>query len=340
VLPASRTEMAIVGPIVKNELLLFTLTLALAVGWMLTGAGRGRAGGAPSATPGRQAGPPLPPCRGASRPRRGSREISWRRSLAALGVLVVGLLAGFLRIARAHPGGRAGHEARTRGRRGGVRVRAPGRRPMPSSRRRSPRGRPLRGGRRCASSPFACGRGRTSLDACEICGPTATSTKGRGRVPDCTSPIALGSLGRRGGCNPIPVASRIEGSRVVVSLANSSGRRRSRGVADPLALAPAHGSSRTCTPCDRALAVHPVPASRSASSCACDVRGGSDEQAREHGQRPPRERRRRSSSARLTPRASPLISTPPGWDCSPPAAEGASAMGSAVPAQRRAPSWK
>ena len=35
VLPASRTEMAIVGPLVKNELLLFTLTLALALGWML-----------------------------------------------------------------------------------------------------------------------------------------------------------------------------------------------------------------------------------------------------------------------------------------------------------------
>ncbi|HEY6193465.1 MAG TPA: FTR1 family protein, partial [Candidatus Eisenbacteria bacterium] len=40
VLPASRTEMALVGPIVKNELLLFTLTLALAVGWMLSRAGR------------------------------------------------------------------------------------------------------------------------------------------------------------------------------------------------------------------------------------------------------------------------------------------------------------
>src|SRR5439155_1624163 len=38
-LPSSRAEMALVGPIVKNELLLFTLTVALAAGWLLFGPG-------------------------------------------------------------------------------------------------------------------------------------------------------------------------------------------------------------------------------------------------------------------------------------------------------------
>ena len=34
-LPASRREMAIIGPLVKNELLLFTLTVAVASIWLL-----------------------------------------------------------------------------------------------------------------------------------------------------------------------------------------------------------------------------------------------------------------------------------------------------------------
>ncbi|MEO5618959.1 MAG: FTR1 family protein, partial [Candidatus Eisenbacteria bacterium] len=40
VLPASKREMALIGPLVKNELLIFTLTVALAAGWMLFGPGR------------------------------------------------------------------------------------------------------------------------------------------------------------------------------------------------------------------------------------------------------------------------------------------------------------
>ena len=69
VLPASRTEMAIVGPLVKNELLLFTLTVALAAGWLLFGAGRARRAGA----------------RGGAARRRGSqRAASQRESRRAL----------------------------------------------------------------------------------------------------------------------------------------------------------------------------------------------------------------------------------------------------------------
>src|SRR5262249_19790417 len=93
--PASRTEMALVGPIVKNELLLFTLTLAMGIGWMLLGSGRAsspsgpapatsnREGSAPEATKAqiRLARPESPPKR------------TRQRGLAARGLLVVGLLA-------------------------------------------------------------------------------------------------------------------------------------------------------------------------------------------------------------------------------------------------------
>src|SRR5262249_30126709 len=83
VLPASRTEMALVGPIVKNELLLFTLTLACAIGWLLLGAGRTSAAAETA-----EAGPAARLARAAA-----ARERSWRRSLAALGLVVVGVLA-------------------------------------------------------------------------------------------------------------------------------------------------------------------------------------------------------------------------------------------------------
>jgi hypothetical protein len=86
VLPASRAEMAIVGPLVKNEMLLFTLTLALALGWMLWGA-RGVAAPALAADPAAST-PELRLARAAA-----ARERSWRRGLTGLGLVVVGVLA-------------------------------------------------------------------------------------------------------------------------------------------------------------------------------------------------------------------------------------------------------
>src|SRR5262249_10742180 len=83
VLPASRTEMALVGPIVKNELLLSTRTLAFAIGWRLLGAG-----GEPEAPNTQESGPAARLARAAA-----ARERTWRRSLAVLGVVVVGVLA-------------------------------------------------------------------------------------------------------------------------------------------------------------------------------------------------------------------------------------------------------
>ncbi|MGH7742216.1 MAG: FTR1 family iron permease, partial [Candidatus Eiseniibacteriota bacterium] len=53
-LPSSRIEMALVGPLVKNELLLFTLTVALASGWLLfapSGVASAAHSGAPASAP-------------------------------------------------------------------------------------------------------------------------------------------------------------------------------------------------------------------------------------------------------------------------------------------------
>jgi len=62
---------------------------------------------------------------------------------------------------------------------------------------------------------------RANLDACEICGPIGYFFEGGAAVcRNCTSPIALSSLGRAGGCNPIPVRSRVEGARVMIDIAD------------------------------------------------------------------------------------------------------------------------
>src|SRR5262249_40312900 len=150
-----------------------------------------------------------------------SRETSWRRSLAALGVLVVGLLAGAFasraRIPAAEPAvmltpaaGAVAFESA---------LLADGRMHFFAAPLASPAALPGQTSVRFFAIRVA-GEVRTSLDACEICGPIGYFLEGGSAVcRNCTSPIALSSLGRRGGCNPIPVASRIEGSRVVVSLA-------------------------------------------------------------------------------------------------------------------------
>ncbi len=207
VLPASRTEMAIVGPLVKNELLLFTLTLALALGWMLLGSGRAAATTAPQE-------PTSPPearlVRAAA-----ARDASWRRGFAVLGLLVVGLLA----VAFA------------------TRARIPGPEPatplVPEAGAVTFDASTLADGRmHFFDAEVPSGRARffaiqaagvvhTSLDACEICGPVGYFLEGAAAVcRNCTSPIALNSLGRGGGCNPLPVAHRLEGGRVSIAVSD------------------------------------------------------------------------------------------------------------------------
>ena len=63
---------------------------------------------------------------------------------------------------------------------------------------------------------------RVCFDACEICGDKGYFEDGTAVVcRNCTSPIVRTSLGRTGGCNPIPLAHRAvetpEGPRLEIS---------------------------------------------------------------------------------------------------------------------------
>lgn len=57
----------------------------------------------------------------------------------------------------------------------------------------------------------------TALDACQICGAKGYRAEGQNVVcRNCGAVIYIPSIGEKGGCNPIPVKSRIEGGEVIV----------------------------------------------------------------------------------------------------------------------------
>jgi len=214
VLPSSRAEMALIGPLVKNELLLFTLTVALAALWLLFGPGAARApAGAPAAT---ASGPDARLERA-----RGGRERSRRRWTGVVALAVVGLLAtAFVQRSRlpgqapAEPlalaGGTAAFDPQVLddGRLHFFQV------TLADARGGAPRALRFFGVR-------VNGEIRTCFDACEICGDKGYFQEGAAVVcRNCASPIVLASLGRTGGCNPIPLPHALEGGRCVVRAAD------------------------------------------------------------------------------------------------------------------------
>jgi uncharacterized membrane protein len=64
------------------------------------------------------------------------------------------------------------------------------------------------------------------MDACEICGDLGYYQDMAGlNCRNCGAPINLPTLGQTGGCNPIPVVSRIEGDRLLVDAASVYDKR-------------------------------------------------------------------------------------------------------------------
>ena len=59
----------------------------------------------------------------------------------------------------------------------------------------------------------------TALDACQICGRAGYRQEGQNVIcRNCGASIYVPSIGDRGGCNPIPVKSRVAGGEVIVDL--------------------------------------------------------------------------------------------------------------------------
>jgi FTR1 family protein len=61
----------------------------------------------------------------------------------------------------------------------------------------------------------------TVLDACQICGPVGFYKSGNQIIcKNCSSPVNPQSMGQPGGCNPIPLKSSVQGGNVVISQAD------------------------------------------------------------------------------------------------------------------------
>ena len=201
VLPASRTEMAVIGPLVKNELLLFTLTIALAAGWLLFGPGRGAAAPAAAST----VGPDARLERAAHQ-----RDASVRRGLGIAGLVVVALL-GVAFVQGSNIPGKAPATSLA----------------LADSTVRIDAASLADGHMHFYETTLAEGpirffaikvndKFQTCFDACEICGDVGYFEDGASAVcRNCTSPIVLSSLGRTGGCNPIPLVHRRDGDALV-----------------------------------------------------------------------------------------------------------------------------
>jgi len=59
----------------------------------------------------------------------------------------------------------------------------------------------------------------TALDACQICGPAGYRQEGQNVVcRNCAASIYIPTIGESGGCNPISVKSRVEGGEIVMDL--------------------------------------------------------------------------------------------------------------------------
>jgi high-affinity iron transporter len=66
-----------------------------------------------------------------------------------------------------------------------------------------------------------------ALDACNICGTQGYLQKGAQVIcRNCASEIVLDTIGTPGGCNPIPLASHIDGSTLVIDEAALEGGKR------------------------------------------------------------------------------------------------------------------
>lgn len=207
-LPSSRAEMALVGPLVRNEMLLWTLTIALAAGWLLFGPSEAPAKNAPAEGP------------EARLERAGrARDLSRRRWTGVLGVIVVALLSiAFVQRAKVPDRPPAARVALAAGE---LRLDAAALGDGHAHFYEVALDDSATAGSLRFFAIRVNGEIRTCLDACQICGPKGYFESGGALVcRNCTSPIAIPTLGRGGGCNPIPVADRLDRSDVVVRAAD------------------------------------------------------------------------------------------------------------------------
>ncbi len=212
-LPANRASMAIVGPVVRYDSLLFAV--AILITFFLTYRSAAPAPAGPAAAQAHPAERRLAASRSRAEQRAGRAA-----AIAALSVVAV-LLTGFVSQTRVPPRAEGEllvlHE-------GEVRVPVAGAEAAAVRfYRATAAGRTVRFfvARRSTGEPVAC------LDACLICGDIGYYPDAAGMTcRNCTAPINPASLGIGGGCNPIPLPSAARGGELVIDEAALAGAAR------------------------------------------------------------------------------------------------------------------
>ncbi len=206
VLPSSRLEMALVGPIVNNEAFFFVVVVALCL--FLVVAGRIREGGPAAAE--------LAPLSAPERRKLAAearRQRFWKTAMSAMGLVVILLISAefiYSRTAQA--------------------VTPPTRLTLQKGVAEFPAAQ-LRDHRlhhyvvsvdgadvRLIAILDDSGTVRAALDACVICGTQGYYQQGRNVIcRNCGSAIYVPTIGHGGGCNPIHVVYQVEGGEVIFS---------------------------------------------------------------------------------------------------------------------------
>ncbi len=212
-LPSSKGEMALIGPIVRNDLFFFVFILGAAALLVL----REWTSLAPAARL-QQPTPPAPPANDAERRRSEwdrRRQRRWMMATAAACLAVVMALTADFIYAKAHA---APPEAQLiEARNGEVRI------PLASVQDSNLHlftvrvdGQALRF--LVIRKPNGWG---TALDACRICGAKGYHQDGQNVIcRHCASAIYVPSIGDQGGCNPVGVPSRVEGPELVLNVSS------------------------------------------------------------------------------------------------------------------------
>jgi uncharacterized membrane protein len=205
VLPSSKTEMALIGPVVKNDIFFFVTILALAAAMVLLEYRKRRA----PKTEGLE-GPALRKARWNAR-----RERVWMTASCAASCLFILMITAEFIYARQATGLSPATPVTIEN--GAVRIDAAA----------------LADGNlhryalddqgvhvRFIALQKADHSIATAFDACHICGAQGFYQKGSELVcRNCASNLVMATLGVEGGCNPIPIKSHLEGSTLVIDAA-------------------------------------------------------------------------------------------------------------------------
>jgi uncharacterized membrane protein len=229
VVPSNKLLMSVVGPIVRHDTYVFLAALVLAVG--LVGLGTRKAAptaGAPGAgetgTAGAAGGGDTAAARRLARAEANRRRWTQLGALAT-GLAVVGVLV-FGIVLQPGPPPKAEAAVVTPDAQGGI--------DLPLANVNDGRihffqvADPQAPGTslRFFAIQKPDGRVQACMDACEICGDLGYYQDAAGlNCRNCGAPINLPTLGQTGGCNPIPVASKVAGDTLVVDAASVYDKR-------------------------------------------------------------------------------------------------------------------